>query len=82
MNTLLPTRPPTVDVPAWQAAPVRRLTLPDRIALRIGLALVLWARRPLPEEPEVLRRRAQVIADADGRRIAADRTLRLLVPLR
>lgn len=82
MNTLLDARPSLVDVPAWQATPVRRLTFTDRIALRVGLALVLWARRPVAEEPQVIRRRALVAADAEARRIDADRTLRLLLPPR
>jgi hypothetical protein len=82
MNTLLHVRPSALDVSARQALPVRRLTLADRIALRVGLTLVLWARRPLAEEPLVLHRRAQAAAAAEARRDAADRMHRLLIPQR
>ena len=32
--------------PQLDARPVRRVGLLDRLALRLGLALLLWARRP------------------------------------
>lgn len=48
MSTLLtarPSIPTTVHPPSVPARP-RRVGLPDRIALRIGIALVQWSRRP------------------------------------
>ena len=82
MNTLLDTRASVPDVAEWRAVPIRRLTPADRLALRVGLALVLWARRPLLPEREVLRRRAEQSRADQGRRDAADRTSRLLLPPR
>ena len=49
MNTLL-TAPSRHQHPPQQAVhhhPVRRVGLLDRIALRVGLALLVWARRPV-----------------------------------
>jgi hypothetical protein len=82
MNTLLDTRAPVSDVAEWRAVPIRRLTLADRLALRLGLALVLWARRPLLPERDVLRRRVAQLQADQARRDAAERTFRLLLPLR
>lgn len=50
MNTTLTTHrhqhpPSTVTVPVQHVA--RRVSLLDRVALRVGLALVVWSRRPL-----------------------------------
>lgn len=46
-----PRRPETVPISAStthrQAAPRRRLSVIDRIALTVGVALVTWSRRPL-----------------------------------
>lgn len=39
-----------------------RTSLPDRIAMRIALALVLWSTRPQPDHTTVARRRAAVVA--------------------
>jgi hypothetical protein len=82
MNTLLDTRASIPDVAAWRAVPVRRLSPADRLALRVGLALVLWARRSVvPERDQLLRRAAQA-RDDRARRIAAERASRLLLPPR
>ena len=43
MNALL-TAPSRVD---QHPPPVRRVGLADRLALRLGLALVMWGRRPV-----------------------------------
>jgi hypothetical protein len=82
MNTLLDTRASVSDVAEWRAVPIRRLTPADRLALRIGLALVLWARRPLALEREVVLRRAEQLRGVQARRDAAERASRLLLPLR
>jgi hypothetical protein len=82
MNTLLDTRAPVSDVAEWRAVPIRRLTLADRLALRVGLALVLWARRPLLPERDVLRRRVAQLHGEQARRDSAERTSRLLLPPR
>jgi hypothetical protein len=82
MNTLLDTQASLPDVGSWRAAPARRLTVADRLALRIGLALVLWARRPVAPDRDLLRHRAAQARAAQARRDDADRTARLLLPLR
>lgn len=82
MNTLLDTRASVPDVAEWRAVPIRRLTPADRLALRIGLALVLWARRPLVPKRDVLRLEAERLRAAQARRDAAERTSRLLLPPR
>ena len=53
MNTVLSTRvdkhhqhhPPSSQS---QATSTRRVRMPDRIALHLGLALIMWSRRPHP----------------------------------
>ncbi len=80
MNTLLDTRASVPDVAEWRAVPARRLTVTDRIALRIGLALVLWARRPFAPERDSLRLRAELARAEGARRDAMDRAARLLLP--
>jgi hypothetical protein len=82
MNTLLDTPASVPDVGQWRAVPIRRLTPADRLALRVGLALVLWARRPLTPDREVLQRRALQTVDGLARRNAAERASRLLLPPR
>jgi hypothetical protein len=82
MNTLLDTRASVLDVAEWRAVPIRRLTPVDRLALRVGLALVLWARRPVAPERETVLRRAEQLRGAEARREAAERASRLLLPLR
>jgi hypothetical protein len=45
-KTLLrPVRPPT--------GPPRRVSLPDRLALRLGLALIVWSRRTRRQPHEI-----------------------------
>ena len=70
MNTVLSTTPgrhdhpphpppPTHEgrsVPARPSHPVRRMSIVDRAALHLGLALIRWGRRPL--ELETRQRRA------------------------
>lgn len=48
MSTALTARPsiPTTVHPQPVPARPRRVGLPDRIALRVGIALVQWSRRP------------------------------------
>lgn len=48
MSTALTARPsiPSTVHPQSVPARPRRVSLPDRIALRIGIALVQWSRRP------------------------------------
>ena len=64
MNTVLSTTPgrhdhpphpsqPTHEsrsVPARRSHPVRRMSIVDRAALHLGLALIRWGRRPLETE--------------------------------
>lgn len=82
MNSLLDTRPSVPDVAAWRAVPIRRLSPADRLALRVGLALVLWARRPLTPDRAVLLRRREQLRGVSSRRDAAERSARLLLPPR
>ena len=51
MNTVLLTRVDEQHHPPspHRVANLRRVTLPDRIALRLGLALITWSRRPRTE---------------------------------
>ena len=49
MNAVL-TAPSRVQHPP--SAPVRRVGLVDRLALRIGLALIVWGRRPVRARAE------------------------------
>lgn len=63
--------------------PVRRVGLADRLALRLGVALVTWSRRPLTLESRERRasRVEQQLARL-AREQAAERTLRLTAPPR
>jgi hypothetical protein len=63
--------------------PVRRVSLFDRLALHLGVALVAWGRRPLAVESRERRasRVEQHLARLERERFA-ERTLRLSVPLR
>ena len=66
-----------------QALPVRRVKLLDRLALRVGLALITWGRRPLDLESR--ERRANRVEQAiarEGRLRAHERNARLLLPVR
>jgi hypothetical protein len=73
MNTTLTTlrhrHPPDTVAPAPR--PVRRVGLLDRIALRVGVALVTWSRRPLtaPTREEQARRLEQQLDNAARARV-------------
>jgi hypothetical protein len=59
------------------------VSLPDRIALRLGLALITWSRRT--HRPESRERRANRIEQhlaARQREFSAERQYRLLSPVR
>ena len=62
MNAVLtaPSRPPTVAV--------RRVGLADRLALRVGLALIVWGRRPQRVERFVTREELVELARLEGAR--------------
>ncbi|WAB81678.1 hypothetical protein OVN18_01265 [Microcella daejeonensis] len=61
MSTALAARPsrPSIVHPQSVPARPRRVSLPDRIALRIGIALVQWSRRPrvIVTRASIIRRR-------------------------
>lgn len=82
MSALLQSHPPQQREELEQR-PVRSVSLPDRIALRLGLALITWSRRT--HRPESRERRAnrieQHLARLDRER-TTERELRLLVPIR
>lgn len=67
--------PSTVTSPLQQRV-VRRVGLLDRLALRVGLALVVWSRRPLtaPTREERSRRLEQQL-DRLARERSYERTL-------
>jgi hypothetical protein len=48
MNTTVSTHVDKTGHPpsSVHTAPVRRVSLPDRLALHLGLALITWSRRP------------------------------------
>ncbi|GGE83725.1 hypothetical protein [Mycetocola zhadangensis] len=69
MKTTLATTPvrqdhPPQPTPDLQPNPVRRVGPLDRAALRLGLALVKWGRRPVKADPRELRRRTAVADEA------------------
>ena len=68
MNTLESTRVDTHNHPPSHATPVRRVSLPDRVALHLGLALITWSRRPQPAPAQ--RSDAQAVNDR-ARELAA-----------
>lgn len=86
MNTTLSTALGRHDHPPQPAREqsqrlVRRVSLLDRAALRIGVALITWGRRPLAvDSRERLARRAQQHAARFDREQAAEKWLRLNVP--
>lgn len=84
MNSTLSTAPRRLDHPPQPTAhQPRRVNLLDRIALRIGLALITWGRRP--QAIDSRERRANRIEQQLGRierERAAERRLRLTLPLR
>jgi len=69
--------------PEPRSHPVRRVGLVDRVALRLGIALITWSRRPLSLETRERRatRIEQQLARL-AREQAAERRLRLIAPLR
>ena len=76
MSTLLQSHPPQSQ--EHQHRPVRRVSLPDRIALRVGLALITWSRRT--GRPESRERRASLFEQhlaRTERELAAERRLLL-----
>ncbi len=85
MNSTLSTAPERLDHPPQPAAvrQPRRVDLLDRVALRVGLALIRWGRRPRPVESRERRagRIEQQLGRIDRER-AAERILRLTVPPR
>ena len=86
MNSTLSTIPGRHDHPPQLPAahqPARRVNLLDRIALRIGLALITWGRRPRAVESRE-RRASQVehqLARLERER-AHERAQRLTLPVR
>ena len=67
----------------FEARPVRRVGLVDRVALRVGVALVTWSRRPLRLETRERRaNRVEQHLARLARERAAERTLRLTTPVR
>lgn len=63
--------------------PVRRVSLLDRLALHLGIALIKWGRRPLAVESRERRasRIEQRLAILERER-AAERTMRMILPPR
>jgi hypothetical protein len=86
MNTTLATRELHPDHPPLaptEPRQVRRVGLADRIALRVGIALITWSRRPLALESRERRatRVEQHLARL-AREQAAEVTYRLTTPIR
>ena len=81
MNTTLSTPTSRLDHPPQQQAVVRvrRVGLFDRMALRVGLALVTWGRRPLVVDAYERRanRLEQELAQLERER-SSENALRLL----
>jgi len=72
VNTTVPTHPPSTSVQALSGR-IPRTALSDRIAMRIGLALLLWGTRPVKNlGPDVSGYGVQTRTDA---RREIDRTL-------
>jgi hypothetical protein len=86
MNTTLATREPRPDHPPLtptEPHQARRVGLVDRIALRVGIALITWSRRPLVLETRERRatRVEQHLARL-AREQAAGSAYRLTTPVR
>ena len=83
MNTTLSTAPRRLDHPPEPTPTVRRVELFDRLALHLGVALIKWGRRPLKVDSRERRanRIEQQLARLERER-QAERSLRLIVPLR
>ena len=81
MNSTLSTAPGRYDrpPPPYEVQlPVRRVGLLDRIALHVGLALIKWGRRPVPQESRERRalRYEQHVARLERERLT-ERAIRL-----
>ena len=63
MNAVL-----TAPSRSQHSPPVRRVGLADRLALRIGLALIVWGRRPARTERFVTREELVELARLEGAR--------------
>lgn len=88
MNTILSTAPGRHDHPPQPdydhtVQPARRVRPLDLLALRVGVALIRWGRRPHPIESREHRANhiEQHRARLERERVA-ERALRLTVPLR
>ena len=88
MNATLTTAPGRHDHPPIQLHDnqphlVRRVSLLDRLALHLGVALIKWGRRPLSVESRerLANRNEQRLARLERERLA-ERNLRNSVPLR
>ena len=86
MSTLLSARPTEHERqlhPQTEQIPVRRVTVLDRLALHVGLALIKWGRRPLerPSRERRANRIEQTLAALERQRFD-ERTARLLLPIR
>jgi hypothetical protein len=77
MSTLLDQHPPQLQE-QQRERDVRRVSLPDRVALHLGLALITWSRRT--HRPESRERRASLLEQhlaRTAREIEAERRLLL-----
>jgi hypothetical protein len=64
-------------------ASVRRVSVADRVALHLGLALITWSRRPAKAAHQPSRNELhQRSVERTAREWHAERTLRLTVPTR
>lgn len=83
MNTVTPPRRDTLSPSVSPPLFVRRVSLVDRLALRLGVALITWSRRPLVLESRERRaHRVERELARLAREAAAERALRLTVPPR
>ncbi len=86
MNTTVSTAPGRHDHPPHvdrDTRPVRRVGVIDRLALHVGVALVAWSRRPrTPESRERRANRVELELARLARERAAERELRLSIPVR
>ena len=90
MNTMLSTH---VDEQNYEHPPSRteltksrHITLADRVALHLGLALITWSRRPRTVAPQQsrddLRARREYLLERAERERQTERALRLGLPTR
>jgi hypothetical protein len=78
-STTHPPQPVELTVDDYEP---RRVGLVDRLALHVGVALIAWGRRPHGESRERRASRVEQQLARLARERAAERTLRLLEPLR